>query len=40
MKIKESMNQMIEESIPFHKKVVEKREAYEFFRKKGQTEKA
>lgn len=40
MKIKESMNQMIEESIPFHKKVVEKREAYEFFRKKGQMEKA
>lgn len=39
-KIKSTMNTMVEKDIPFNKKVVSKREAYDFFIKKGHSEKA
>ena len=39
-KIKEYMKKMVAQNIPFNKKVVSKQEAYEFYLKKGYTEKA
>lgn len=39
-KIKSTMDAMVKKDIPFNKKVVSKQEAYDFFNKKGNTEKA
>ncbi len=40
LNIKKEMQEMVKANIPFHKKVIEKKEAYEFYCKKGQMEKA
>lgn len=39
-KIKNTMNVMVSQDIPFNKKVVSKQEAYDFFKKKGNIEKS
>lgn len=39
-KIKSTMDAMVKKDIPFNKKVVSKQEAYDFFKKKGNEEKA
>ena len=39
-KIKEYMNQMVASDLPFDKKIVSKKEAYQFYKNKGQKEKA
>lgn len=39
-KVKATMDAMVKKDIPFNKKVVSKQEAYDFFKKKGNEEKA
>ena len=39
-KIKDYMNTMVSQNLPFEKKIVSKKEAYEFYKKKGYKEKA
>lgn len=39
-KIKEQMTSMVQQNIPFNKKIVSKKEAYDFYKKKGYKEKS